>query len=436
VKPATDPQPVPSQVVKTTTTRIVAVPDNSERSTPDLWEYLESLNTKDSTEWDRHLIYIYRVEPAPSVPVEKCVRHISMPDGTQIPLSDQEAVEFALMQKYGGKVFRLIVKRGAERITQGRVYIDAPARPITVQPDMGGGGTTGTVVIGMSDSAQIAGKAIDTIAGQEHQAVNLGLSMMSTAANVVKNFSTGGGGGDELTRQFMAVMMQRMLTPPPDPIELLTKLLTLQQAMAPQRAGQPDEMTAQVLKVALERMLNPTPAGAPISASAELVRQFPQIGSTVVEGLREFRLAREAEASMVAMQRGSAPPLVAQNPQLLSAVPGGTSTTSPQNGAPSMEFVEQRLVEILRQPVSAAQAADDAMAFLDGLDPNAIKELAKLGETGLLGLFQKRPVLKQATNNMPRLVEFIRAFLKLHAEDEAAAAADAAQPKPAPPLPN
>jgi hypothetical protein len=442
LKPATEPTAA-SQVIKTTTTRISSIDPSEDRSTPDLWTYLESLNTKNGTEWDRHLIYIYRVEPGPSVPVEKCARYLNMPDGTQVSMSDQEAVEFALMQKYGGKVFRLIVKRGNERVTQGRVYVDAPVRPITVQPDMSGQGT-GAQVAGntMGDAAQIAGKAIDTIAGADHQAVRIGIDALGAAANIVRSFGTAPtvreGGGDDITKQFMQVMIARAMQ---DPFEQFLRFMTVMREMnnvagtPGAAAGMPADMMQQFMKAMFEKFMNPQPAGAPVSASAELVRQLPQIGSTVAESLREFRMAREAELNIVRLQRPG-PPAIPGQAQVIPPA-NGPATPPPTNGAPSMEFVEQRLVEILRQPVSAAQAADDAMAFLDGLDPNSIKELAKLGEGGLISLFQNRPVLKQATNNMPRLVEFIRAFLQLHAEDLAAAAAEAAQaPSPKEPLPN
>lgn len=106
-------------------------------------------------------------------------------------------------------------------------------------------------------------------------------------------------------------------------------------------------------------------------------------------------------------------------------------------GAPSLEFIEQRIVELMRAPVSAEEAADHALEFLHTLDgdnpqpgKSYVLQLASAGETGLLQLFNMRPILKQATTNTPRLLEFIRAFLKLHAEDEKAQAEEANERKP------
>lgn len=98
-----------------------------------------------------------------------------------------------------------------------------------------------------------------------------------------------------------------------------------------------------------------------------------------------------------------------------------------------MDFVERKIVEIFQRPMlSAEQAADEAMAFLDELDKGAVAQLAAMGEQGLLEFFHRRPLLKPATNNPGRLVEFIRAFLKMHAED----LAEAGKEPPKPALPN
>lgn len=431
VRPATE-SPDSSVIEKTTRTRILPVSEaNDNGKTPDLWEYLRTLGAAD---WQKHMIYVYRAEPAPSVPLLKCAdQFLSMPNGQRVAVADEQEVEFALLQNYGGGTFRMIVKKGPQWVTQGRIAINAPVRPITIPVDMSGQPGQGSVnVSGMSDSAQIAGKAIDTIAGAEHQAVRIGMDALNSAANVVRTFAEGrpSGGQDPVMQQIMQSLIARALAPPPDPLELLARMMTMMSAINP--ASKSNEMLDKVVNVAFDKLLNPTPAGAPVSASAELVRQLPQIGGQVAEGLREFRLAREAELRMMQMQRGQPQQPMASNPQVLPAAPPAPGTPP---GAPTMEFVEQKIIEILHQPVSAEQAADDAMAFLSALDPNAVGQIALLGETGMLALFQSKPILKQATNNMPRLVEFIRAFLKMYAED-AAAEASGAQAVKAPPLPN
>ena len=87
---------------------------------------------------------------------------------------------------------------------------------------------------------------------------------------------------------------------------------------------------------------------------------------------------------------------------------------------PSLEWVESKIIEILREPLSAEEAADEVGAFLDRLDPTLMKTLSDQGEAKLIELFQARPVLRTATQNMPRLLEFIRAFLKYANEGDGA----------------
>ena len=89
-----------------------------------------------------------------------------------------------------------------------------------------------------------------------------------------------------------------------------------------------------------------------------------------------------------------------------------------------MDFLEKKIIEILGRPISAPEAADQALAFISELPDgaNALAQFAMLGEEGLLHFFGTRPGLKPACANMSRLVEFIRAFLKMYAEDQAEAA--------------
>jgi hypothetical protein len=99
---------------------------------------------------------------------------------------------------------------------------------------------------------------------------------------------------------------------------------------------------------------------------------------------------------------------------------------------PSVDFIESKIIEIMREPCSAEEAADRTMEFLDRLDEKLPAQLASLGETGLMQLFQTRPILQQAVQNLPRLQEFIKAFLKYAAEN----ASGSAHPTPASVKPN
>lgn len=434
LKPAT-PLDTGHATQTTITRRVIPGIASDDQKTPDLWEYLRSLSASD---WPRHIVYGYRTEPSPKVPIFKSGEaYVQMPNGQRVSLTDEQEVEFALLQNYGGGVFRLLVKRGPQIVCAGNLAINAPARAITIPVDPAqptGSGNSAITMTDASATAQVAGRAMDALTFQERQSAEIGFRAMETAANVMQRFGKQEGAPqDDLMRQAMQVMIARMLAPPPDPLELLSKLLALQAQLNPQ--SQPNELMATVMKSAVEKLLNPAPSGAPVSWTAEAVRSAPAFINGVAEFMREQRMISDNQVKLTEMQRAGVP--IAQppmpNPQVIPpAMPAPTNGAPP--GVPSMEFVEGRILEIFQRPVSAEQAADDALAFLDGLDTNATISLANLGETGLLGFFQSRPILKPACANMSRLVEFIRAFLKMHAEDVAQnkAVDVAAQSKPAP----
>lgn len=444
LKPAADSQ-TPAQVVETTTRRRILSVDQ-ESKTPELWDYLSGVELRH--EWDKHIVYLHRMEPsAPDgsgIPVQKCQQYLTMPDGQQVPVFDREEVELAILKHYGGKTFRLMVKRGPQLVTRGTLFIDAAPRTIvpsaTITPGgQNGGASVRPIDSGNGDTAVVASRAFDALSNQERTLAEIGFRAMSTAAEVMQRFANPAPSSSssefmQIMQQMMAVMMQRMMQPPPDPLDLLTKLLALQASLNP--ASQPNEMMKRVMDVAIEKILNPAAAapGTKLDMGAALVQMMPTIGSQFVEGLRAFATAREAEARIVSLQRGQPVMQPQPNPQL---IPPSASAAAPAatNGAPSMEFIEQKILDFMRMPISAEEAADNAMTFLETLDKNAVGELAKLGESGLVTFFQSRPILKQATNNMPRLLEFIRAFLRMYAEDQAQDAAQAAQ-APKQTLPN
>src|SRR5208282_4030596 len=102
------------------------------RTTPEFWEMIEKMTP---AMWgDDFTLYILREDPKPSLyggtnTLEKCPGYIAMPDGTKQPLSSREDIELAIKQKYGGKAFRLILKRAnGERICEGKCINEAPPR--------------------------------------------------------------------------------------------------------------------------------------------------------------------------------------------------------------------------------------------------------------------------------------------------------------------
>lgn len=448
MKPATPLEN--GQAVQTTVTRRIVTEIGPNDKTPDLWEYLRALQPQD---WPKHMVYGYRVEPQPKVQIFRCAEQfLTMPGGQRVPIADEQELEYALTREFGGGVYRLLVKRGPQIITAGNLEIGAPARAIRIPVENQNGQPTGngamvtpfhTPFNGNGDpTAQVASRAFDALGNQERTAAEIGFSAMKTAAEVMDRFGHGSNGSDSaLLRELLAeIRSQRQGMSVPEILAAVTSGIGILKELG--ILGQnANPLLQKVMDASLERFMNPTPAGAPVEWTAEAVRAAPSIIAGFAEVMREQRLLSDNQVKLTELQRTGVPMVVQHhampNPQVIPpAVP-----TPPGNGAahgapperPSMQFVEERILKIFQQPVSADQAADDALAFLDGLDPNATIQLASLGETGLLGFFQREPILKPACANMARLVEFIRAFLRMHNEDVAQSkAAEAAQSKAAP----
>lgn len=437
MKPVTDTQD--SGIVETTTRRrIIPASDTSSGAAPDLWDYLRAITPGD---WPKHTIYGYRVEPSPAVPLFKCYEaKLKLPNGRTVDVADEQEMEFALMENFGGGVFRLMVKRGPQLVTRALVAINAPPRPITIPVDpsqpMSPGGGTLSPLNGADPTAAVANRAFDALTNQERQSAEIGFSAMRTAAEVMQRFGTGSNGdvNAQILRELMMELReQRRGMSMPEIFGLITSGIGILKELGV--LGQnANPMIAQIMETGLKRLLEPpTTSGPPVSMVAEIVRQAPGLIQGFAEAIREQRMLAEAQARAMVPVRPAGAPSQVLPPALPNVPPQPAPQAAPVNGAPSMDFVERKIVEIFQRPMlSAEQAADEAMAFLDELDKGAVAQLATMGEQGLLEFFHRRPLLKPATNNPGRLVEFIRAFLKMHAED----LAEAGKEPPKPALPN
>jgi len=450
--------PESGAVVETTTRRRVLPPNSAgaEIPRPDFWEYVEKLEPKD---WDGppgHTVYIYRTDPRSSnygtgeSNIDKCSGFIEVRPGVNVPFNDREEVELAIREKHGGKAFRLILKKGRERITEGKVSNDAPPRFVSA-PISSNGSSSAPMVTPAEDysTADVAKTAMHMVANHDAQAIAVGVNALQGAASVIERLTRAPvapvpNATDDVLKQALAVMLQKALNPPPppDPLELFAKLLTLQNQLAgahPAAGAGANPIVDKILEAGLERVLNPIPTGPISSASAELVRALPTIANAAMEGVREWRLGAEAQLHTAEIMAGRVPPALppgAAAPARPPAPPQRATNPSPEvqptMQGPSVDFIESKIIEIMREPCSAEEAADRTMEFLDRLDEKLPAQLASLGETGLMQLFQSRPILQQAVQNLPRLQEFIKAFLKYAAEN----ASGAADPTPASVKPN
>lgn len=437
MRTATD-TPENGSVVETTTRRRVvpAVSASPESERPEFWNYIESLKPE---EWEGppgHCVYIYRTDPRSSnygpgeSNIDKCSGFIEVRPGVNVPFNDRDEVQLAIREKHGGKAFRLIIKRGRERITEGKCSNDAPPKVRSYAEQSNGSSAPSVSPVGDEYSnADVAKTAMHMVANHESEAISVGVRAMQGAAEVIQRLShpsaPAASAMDDVLKQAMILMMQRAMNPP-DPLDLISKIIPLLNrggGGGDGGGGASNPLVDKIIEAGLERVLNPPISGPSSSTGAELVRALPQIANYASEAIREWRAGSEAQLHTAEIMAGrqvspALPPAPRPGPVAVPPAVNPTPTTETQTvQGPSPEFIESKIIEILQKPISAEAAADEVMAFLDVLDENLPAQLASLAETGLLQLFQNRPVLRPAAANLPRLQEFIKAFLKYAAEN-------------------
>jgi len=435
----TSAAPASTGEVLETTTRTRRISD-TDGTTPEFWTYLENLP---EAQRDSHVFYIYRDDPGPAANVAKFDWRTAEANG--IPFNDREECEVGFAQKFGGRTFRIIVKSGPQRVTMGRIYVNSP--PKLLQPQ--NSESTSPTVTPMGESAaaaDVAKTAISTMANQDRLGIDTAIIALRTANEVISSRAKSSDSAtDDAMKTAMVAMMQRAMNPP-DTLETIVKLLPIvlevMKVINPTASQNP--MFTKIMETALEKLMNPTPSGPATSAGAELVRQLPNVVSYATEAIREWRVGSEAQLHTAElMARGGIAPRPGQAPtgppQVLPP-PNVNPSTPPQQTAapktpmtlPSLEFIEQKIVEIVRRPTPAEEAADATLEFLTVMDPSVVVQLANLGEEKLMALFATRPVLAQLMSNPQRVRDFVSAFLKFTAEDEENAKREAAGKPPIP----
>ena len=440
-------------VVKTTTIREVLAP--GETGQPKTTEFLEFVRSIPDEKLGDYTIYLYRMAPGRVQIDHTPGRTFDVPGYGIVSAMDMEGLETVITQDCGGGDFWICCNKrsSGELQAQKKFHIDMPAKSFVPWHIRRGEGNKvesgknmqqynpdGTVVI--------ATKAMDAAAEQRQEFVQVGLSMFREGAAALRE-SRQPAPVDPMLKALQDDAIKRVLAPPPDPVDQLTRTLALV-AQLRGNDGNGNGGTFQNLSglrdlVSFARELAGSTQPA-VSAGAEIVRVVANGIPQVVEGIRAWQLGKEAERDTAAIIHANPQPrpTVMPPPQLPAhnfpsvnptKIPPPVSTAAPApapqppmnaqpDGAPSLEFLEQRIVEILRKPISAETAAEQVLDFLDDLsgenpppDRDYAGVLSAQGEPGLVQLFQTRPNLRPALNNTGRLLDFIRAFLRLHAED-------------------
>jgi hypothetical protein len=422
--------------VEETVTRRRIISAEKSSPPPDFWDYVRKLR---ADEWTTpagtplHTVYVYRDNPPPTIPLAKC--QTAMFSDVNCLWADQEEMEMAFLAKYGGGNYRMILKKGSERLTTGHMQVPGayknlmarvPESPAYQQQPSPYGANPQQPQY--DPTAHVAEAAMHHMANAPNEAVQIGISALAQAAQVIKNFQPPppSGVADDLQKAFMNAMIVRLTTPERDPIETYTRLASvLRESSAGSNGnGVAGSVIDKVLGAIVERGLNPAPSGPATSMGAELVRILPNVGAYVSEAFANYARIVEAQRDAIALQRGSQPGYIVQPPQSpRPPMPAPALPTPESNGAamenPVQKLIEEKIIEIYREPQSAESAAEEALDFLTRLDRSIVPQLVANGEKGLMNLFETRPRLKPALANPSRLQEFVRAFLHYAGSDAA-----------------
>lgn len=436
--------------------------DSPGRKTPDFWDFIESM-TPEMWAGD-YLLYILREDPKPSMyggtnTLEKCPGYIAMPDGTQARLTSREDIELAIKQKYGGKAFRLILKKGSERITEGKCVNEAPPRMPDADPQYG----RHPLPNAPATEASVAARAIDAMAAQPQDAVRLAMDVLRSASEVVMRQkdttpATPAASQSSLIDQTIvkALIDKALNAPaPPAPPDTFAMFLKFKEIMGPPATPATNGVkdTLELIGTLKNSGLVSFGGTAGKTSLLDLGREIlPVVVTTAKEVMHEWRLGVEAQVRGVELSRGMNPqppaPAAAVPPAAIpppAAVPPATAATPETQPAPSGEppfdWLAIKIVEILKEPTyTIDEAVDETLSFLYRshtpvvaalLNPPSLDQRLSPGEQGLLQLFQHHPVLKQVPVN-PRLVEYIKKFIAEATAAELERTRTAA-PKPAPP---
>lgn len=403
---------------------------------PDCFEYIERLKAED---WGDHIAYLYRDEPkastwpgAPPAYLDKFVGSIEVRPGYSVTMDDAGTIQQAVKEKFGGRVFRLILKKGRERITECRFTNEAPPK----YPDAQNQQPQYHQQPNGATDASVASKAIDAMASQQPDAVRLAMDVLRSASEIVMRQANPQQPHvtteSELDRAIRQATIQRLLAPPPDPFEMFVKFKQLM-GDGGGMAGNP--LIDKVLSAAVDKILNPAPAISGRTTLLDIGREFIPVLGTV---MHEYRLSREADARITELQRSAMPPpaAVQQNPPALPAapLPAPVPQQATPPAAPALTFqqIENHIAKIVKNvafPVD--EAVDKVLEFLYDTDPRIVGALLnppsldprlKPGKDGLMQLFTFEPELKDCLANVPRLSEFLDKFIIAATEAEAAEA--------------
>lgn len=392
-------------VEETTVTRIV----NESKSEQEKigWDALEYMDSVTPEKWSGgdHIIYVYRVEPI-------LYRGASGP--AYVTKYASPVTLEQIQKEYGGGLFRIVIKRGQERMADTKYQLSgtprdlsrgtqefSPAAPggvpqsdqsvISQAMQMATNPTARAAEVDMLRTA--ASSAIDMVRAQAPQQMTVKdiLELANTLrgpAHVEKPFLETEVGRIVVAAAsaLVTALVNRVVTPT-DPLDQLTKMATVMQSLGGGNSSGSDWKAA-------------------------LVNAAPQIANAVKDTVQELRLGTEAQMRLNAGRTlAPAPPPAAAPAQQNPAAPQNVVEMPQQpqvaQGAQPMEPFELKLIELLNDP---NMTGDKAGEILDQTWPRFVDEISTYNVDMVIHAFKVRPLLQPHADN-PRLRQFVMEFL-------------------------
>jgi len=436
-------------IVETVSRKRLVTPAELEKeqkgnTTPNFWDFIESMT--DEMWAGDFMLYIYREDPKPSNYggsncLEKCPGFMIMPNGVRLKMDSREDVELAIKEKWGGKAFRLILKKGRERLTEGKCMNDAPPKYPDTAASMYQQNPLPNAPVPGSSSDVVATRAMDLVANNNPQIMTVAMDAIARAADLVARHNpqppASSALDSELDRALRQAMLQKFLAPPPDPFEMLVKF---KQIMGDGGMGGGNALMDKVLGAAVDKILNPVSPVAAVTGRTTLLDVGRELIPVLGTVMHEYRLSREADARITEIQRSALPaqpvPAVPQQnpPAAIATMPAAVPQPAPQQAAPAaptMTFpqIEAHIASIISNAgFTTDEAVDEVLAFLYNTDPRLVGLLLnppsldsrlKPGKDGLMMLCTYEAPFKPCLSNVPRLSEFLDKFIVAATEAEA-----------------
>jgi hypothetical protein len=404
--------PGPGQAVEeTTVTRIL--PDTkaeSEKLSSDPFEYIDTISRE---RWDQgeHMLYIYRVEP----PVYRNAAGPTYVTKYATPITLEQ-----IQSEYGGGLWRILIKRGRERVADRMYPVGGTPRDLTratqeFNPALPGG------VPATEQPGGVVSQAMNIVSdprAREAQTQML-TSAATSAIELVKQNAS-----QQMTVKDILELAEKLSQRPAEKPFLETEVGKILLAAAStlvtvlvQRMVSPADPLDQLGKIAeAAKLFGGGNSGTDWKAA--LVHAAPQIAEAGRGMLQELRLGTEAQMRINAGRTLTAPPPppappVQQNPAQQNVVQMPAPAAQP--GAQSMEAFEAKLVELLNDP---NMTGDKAGEILDETWPRFVDEVSRYSVDMIVGVFPTRPILAPHAQN-PRLRQFITEFLQWANETDA-----------------